>query len=76
MSSKIQIFLQSKINVFEEKYFLYIVDFNGGQRVEAPNCSFSAASNGSTRSQPMNKSLILAKKNNFDTFYPQMLVLH
>ncbi len=36
----------------------YIVDYNGDQWVEGSNCSFSAASKSSTRSQPRNKGLL------------------
>ncbi len=46
-------FLQSKWNEsFWGKYsrnFLHIVDFNGSQRVEGPNCSFNAASNSNSK---------------------------
>jgi len=37
------------MKVFEEKHsriLLHIVDFNGVQRFEGPNCSFNAASKG------------------------------
>ncbi len=36
----------------------HIVDFNGDQQFEGPNCRFSTASKGSTRSQPRMKGLI------------------
>ncbi len=38
--------------------FLHIVDFNGDQMVEGPNCSFNTALKGSTISQWRNKGLI------------------
>ncbi len=46
---------------FEENipdFVFHIVDFNGSQQVEGPNCNFNAASKGSTLSQLRNKGLI------------------
>jgi len=38
--------------------FLHIMDFNGVQKVQVPNESFSAASKDFKRHQTMNKGLI------------------
>jgi len=38
--------------------FLHIMDFNGNQLFGGRNCSFNAASKGSTQSQSGNKGLI------------------
>ncbi len=57
----VHVFLSSvekKLRIEEIKYFLHIGDFNGIQWIEGPNCSFSAASKGSTRAQLRNKGLI------------------
>jgi len=54
-------FSRKEIKIFAGKHsriFLHIVDFNGFQQVVGPNCCFSAASKGSTQSQPRNKGLI------------------
>ncbi len=64
MSSKMFVFSRQEMKFFEEKiprfytsFIYHIVDFNGCQRVEGPNCSFDAASKGSTRSQLRNDGL-------------------
>jgi len=46
------------MKVFEENIFLHIDDFNEVQQVEGPNCSFNAASKGSTQSQSRNEVLL------------------
>ncbi len=50
-------FLRKRFHDFIYPFIYHIVEFNGCQRVEGPNCSFDAASKGSTRSQLRNDGL-------------------
>ncbi len=54
----VHVFFSSFIPEKHFRIFLHIVDFIGGQQFEGPNCSFNAASKGSTPSQLRNKGLI------------------